>query len=479
MPASKALVNPKRCRALNKVSLPEKGKGGTVIYWMSRDQRAQDNWALLRAQELALQYGASLHVVFCLVPKFLDATIRHFDFMLRGLHETATELIKLGISFELRFGQAQEEIPKIVKAMKPVHALVCDFAPLRVPMLWSKGVADKLSKQGVPVVQVDAHNVVPVWEASDKQEVGARTIRKKITSQYKEYLVDFPAMKKHPHKSKAKAGAKAFDLKKALAYIKVDRSVAPCTQFTPGTAAGLKRLSVFLKTGLKAFDTHRNNPTVDALSNLSPWIHFGQIAGQRCALAVRKIKGAGAAGFLEELVVRRELADNFCFYNPKYDSLEGAAQWAQDTLKKHTKDKREYVYTRQQLDKAQTHDELWNAAQKQLVVEGKMHGFLRMYWAKKILEWMKTPKDALETSIYLNDRYSIDGRDPNGYVGCMWSICGVHDMGWTERKIFGKIRYMNYEGCKRKFNVASMEGRYQSVAADASGGAAAKRRKTE
>jgi len=161
----------------------------------------------------------------------------------------------------------------------------------------------------------------------------------------------------------------------------------------------------------------------------------------------------GVASFIEEMVVRRELADNFCHYNEQYDSLAGAAQWAQDSLAKHAGDPREYVYTQAQLENAETHDDLWNAAQLQMVEVGKMHGFLRMYWAKKILEWTESPEEALRIAIYLNDRYELDGRDPNGYVGCMWSIAGVHDMGWTERQVFGKIRFMNYDGCKRKFDL--------------------------
>ncbi|CAE7808952.1 phr [Symbiodinium sp. CCMP2592] len=250
-----------------------------------------------------------------------------------------------------------------------------------------------------------------------------------------------------------------FDVAAALKSLQVDRTVGPVSKelFTPGAAAGKRRLEEFVRKRLTIFGKQRNDPTKQALSGLSPWIKFGQISAQRCALVVKKAaKGASKAGaddFLEESIVRRELADNFCWYNQNYDSLKGASAWAVETLKKHSKDKREYVYSRLQLEKAQTHDELWNAAQRQMVSEGKMHGFLRMYWAKKVLEWSKDPATALATAIYLNDRYNLDGREPNGYVGCMWSICGVHDMGWPERKIFGKIRYMNYEGCKRKFNV--------------------------
>jgi len=166
---------------------------------------------------------------------------------------------------------------------------------------------------------------------------------------------------------------------------------------------------------------------------------------------------------LEELIVRSELADNYCFFNEQYDKLEGAYQWAQDSLTAHENDEREFVYTLNEFETYQTHDDLWNAAQKQLVHQGKMHGFLRMYWAKKILEWTQNPKEALKFAIYLNDRYSIDGRDPNGYVGCMWSICGIHDQGWKERSVFGKVRFMNYKGCKRKFDVAAFVTKMASI----------------
>ena len=193
------------------------------------------------------------------------------------------------------------------------------------------------------------------------------------------------------------------------------------------------------------------------------------IAPQRAVLEVKEAaKGRGgtvsegAASYIEECVVRRELSDNFCYYNPDYDSLDGAAQWAQDTLEAHADDKRPQLYSFAQLEGARTHEDIWNAAQRQLVYEGKMHGFMRMYWAKKILEWSPSPAEALSWANALNDKYSIDGRDPNGYVGVAWSIMGVHDMGWKERDVFGKIRYMNYNGCKRKFDVGAYASSYSA-----------------
>lgn len=193
------------------------------------------------------------------------------------------------------------------------------------------------------------------------------------------------------------------------------------------------------------------------MSNLSSYLHFGQISAQRVALEVQPFieYAESQKSFLEELIVRRELSDNFCFYNKYYDSFEGFPNWAKKTLNEHRNDKREFIYSLQQFEDAKTHDDLWNAAQIEMTTTGKMHGFMRMYWAKKILEWSASPEDALETAIYLNDKYELDGRDPNGYVGCAWSIGGVHDRAWAERPVFGKIRFMNYNGCKRKFDINS------------------------
>ncbi|KAJ8310533.1 hypothetical protein KUTeg_012398 [Tegillarca granosa] len=451
--------NKKRVRVLTKAKDFSEDSNG-VLYWMSRDQRVQDNWAFLYAQRLAMKLEVPLHVCFCLVPKFLEATIRHYGFMLNGLKEVEQECTELDISFHLLIGHAKDVLPGFVKD-KSIGGVVTDFCPLRVPNKWVKDVAEILPKD-VPLCQVDAHNIVPCWEASPKLEYGARTIRNKIHNQLSGYLTEFPPVCKHPHKSKTKS--KAVDWKSAFDSLEVDKSVGEVSWATPGSKAGINMLESFCKERLKYFSADRNNPNKTALSNLSPWIHFGQLSVQRCILMVRQYRSRckeGVDAYIEEAIIRRELSDNFCFYNENYDSIEGAYDWAKTTLKLHASDKRKYVYTREQLEQGKTHDDLWNAAQIQMVKEGKMHGFLRMYWAKKILEWTPSPTVALETAIYLNDRYSLDGRDPNGYVGCMWSICGIHDQGWKEREIFGKIRYMNYEGCKRKFDVAAFVRKYR------------------
>lgn len=460
--ASKSVMdfkfNKKRVRILSKVNeLPEWAEG--VVYWMFRDERLHDNWALLFAQKLAMKNEIPLHICFCLKEKFLDATIRHYKFLMKGLEEVSAESKNLNIEFHLLIGDGETVLPSFVEKHK-IGAVVLDFMPLRGPMSWAELLKETLPKD-VALCQVDAHNIVPVWEASDKLEYGARTIRGKITRQLPEFLTEFPPLIKHPYSGKLKA--KEIDWKSAETTLKVDRSVGPVDSYVPGYTAGMCVLKEFCDSRLKLFASKRNDPTVDALSNLSPYFHFGQISVQRAVLTVKKMSSKAkesVESFVEEAVIRRELSDNFCFYNPLYDNVSGTNDWAKKTLNDHRKDKREYLYSLEELEKAETHDDLWNSAQIQMVKEGKMHGFLRMYWAKKILEWTKSPEDALSTAIYLNDRYSLDGRDPNGFVGCMWSVCGIHDQGWQERSVFGKIRYMNYAGCKRKFDVAAFVARY-------------------
>lgn len=451
--------NKKRLRFISEAKKIKQGSEG-VLYWMWRDQRVQDNWALIHAQKLAVEEKLPLHICFCLkVAKSQLSTLRHYSFMLKGLEEVAKECQHLDIQFHLLHGAPGEVLPGFVSD-RGFGAVVTDFSPLREPVQWLDTVNKALPKD-IPLIQVDAHNIVPCWVASPKLEYAARTIRGKITKLLPEFLTDFPPIEKHPHT--AIRTAKAVDWEETLASLPVDRTVGETEWAEPGTKAGFAMLESFIDVRLKLFGTQRNDPNVAALSQLSPWIRFGHLSAQRVALQVKRNEKSASQSvgpFLEELVVRRELTDNFCFYNEKYDSVEGANDWSKKTLKDHAEDKRPYIYTREQLENAKTHDKLWNGAQYQMTSEGKMHGFLRMYWAKKILEWTSSPEEALSTALYLNDRYELDGQDPNGFVGCMWSICGIHDQGWAERPVFGKIRYMNYKGCLRKFNVAQFEKKY-------------------
>jgi deoxyribodipyrimidine photo-lyase len=222
-----------------------------------------------------------------------------------------------------------------------------------------------------------------------------------------------------------------------------------------GAKAAHETLREFTDEKLFFYNEKRNNPNFDAQSMLSPYFHFGQIAPQRAALnaLAADAPDEDKDSYIEELIVRRELADNYCLYNPGYDGIEGADPWALKTLDEHGSDARDYVYPFEVFDSADTHDTLWNAAQMQVKLTGRMHGYMRMYWAKKILEWTDSPETAFRYALLLNDTYALDGRDPNGYVGVAWSVAGVHDRAWTERPVYGKVRYMNRNGCRSKFDV--------------------------
>jgi deoxyribodipyrimidine photo-lyase len=438
-------MHPERFRLLKEGPA---GKG-PVIYWMSRDQRTRDNWALLYAQDLAVRAKAPLIVVFCLVPEFLGAALRPYAFMLQGLRGVESDLVKQRIAFHLLQGTPEEVLPRYIRTVQ-AGALVTDFDPLQLKRLWKSSVAQRIE---IPFYEVDAHNIVPCWVASPKQEYGAYTLRPKIQRVLFEFLEDVPPLKKHPFFWKE--APKETDWLRVMKTLKADPAVTPVNEFRPGEKAAHQTLKSFIGTRLASYDTDRNDPLKNGQSNLSPYLHFGQIAAQRVAREVQ-LSAAPAQSkkaFLEELIVRRELADNFCFYNPCYDRVDGFPSWARATLDRHRRDPRDYLYTLEQFEQARTHDDLWNAAQREMVRTGKMHGYLRMYWAKKILEWTPSPEEALKIAITLNDRYELDGRDPNGCTGIAWSLGGVHDRPWGERKVFGLIRYMSANGCKSKFDV--------------------------
>ena len=441
--SSSSRVHPDRVRALREGPVQD----GPVIYWMRREQRAQDNWALVHAQDLALAQGRPLLVVFNLVPDYLGAARRQFAFMLAGLRQTASALNELGIAFVLLQGDPVGNLAELALALG-AGVVVTDFNPLRTPRSWEQELAERLT---VPLHVVDAHNVVPVWRASDKQEYAARTFRPKLQRLLPEFLTEIPAVHRHPHAWLGAASAP--DWQGALNSVTADAAGPEISWCVPGEVAAHEALQRFVDRQLERYDAERNDPTLAGQSDLSPYFHFGHLAPQRAALAATDTPAEGAAAFLEELLVRRELSDNHCLHNPDYDRYEGLPAWGRRTLEDHLDDRREHLYDLAAFEAAATHDPLWNAAQAELVGRGKMHGYLRMYWAKKILEWTRDPGEALDVAIGLNDRYSLDGRDPNGYVGCAWSIGGLHDRAWSERPVFGKVRYMNFAGCRRKFRV--------------------------
>jgi len=442
---SKNMDISQRSRLLNNIT---RSGSGPVIYWMSRDQRAANNWALLYAQSLAENSQNELWVVFSLTDNYPGSTLRTYHFLLSGLVELQENLANYNIPFFLLTENPEHSIPEFIKQNK-ASTLVTDFDPLAIKRKWKQTIASKIE---IPFYEVDAHNIVPCWDASPKQEFGAYTLRPKLKKLLPDYLTPFPGLKRqtqfilHPP---------ALHLNDLLAKIVTDRSVLPCEWIKPGEREAQTILSNFIETKLDNYENLRNDPNNDATSRLSPYLHFGQISAQQIAIEVIKssCNETSKEAFLEELIIRRELSDNFCYYNPNYDNPLGFADWSKRTHEKHKTDTRDNIYTLIQFENFQTHEELWNAAQKQLVNKGFIHGYMRMYWAKKILEWSSSTAEALHIANYLNDKYALDGRDPNGYTGTAWSIGGVHDRAWAERNVFGNIRYMNENGCRRKFDV--------------------------
>ena len=427
---------------------PSTENSGNVLYWMSREQRVEDNPALHLSRELAYKADSALLVAFALTDNFLGATLRQYDFMLRGLEQVAGKLKKLNIPFILLRGEPVTQLEAFVRENK-IRTLVTDFDPLRIKQQWQKELRSRLE---ISFLEVDGHNIVPARYVSDKVEFGAYTLRPKIHRNLDEFLEVYDPLEPFTVKN---SDFPVFSAEEVLESLQLDRSVAPVDWIEPGEEAALKLLDKFIDEKLASYAALRNDPNNLATSDLSPYLHFGQISSLRIAREIirRAPSDENSKAFLEELIVRKELADNYCLYHPDYDNPNGFHSWAKKTHEEHKDDEREYIYSVEELERAETHDPLWNASQMEMVKKGKMHGYMRMYWAKKILEWTRDIAEAMSVAIYLNDKYELDGRDPNGYTGIAWSIGGVHDRAWTERPVFGKIRYMNYNGAKRKFNI--------------------------
>jgi deoxyribodipyrimidine photo-lyase len=431
--------------------------GEFVLYWMQQSQRAEENHALEYAIELANHLDRPLMVVFGLTDGYPEANLRHYRFMLEGLRETAATLAKRGIQMAVQLGSPPDVA---LKAGQKAAVIVCDCGYLRFQKAWRRSVARKAACR---VVQVEADVVVPVAVTSSKAEYAARTLRPKITRHLNEYLKEFHVVRlKHSSlglgrkNSTSKLNLEAIDALQSR--LNVDRSVEPVgVFFKGGTREAKKRLKKFLNQSLKHYPDHHNQPQTDDISHMSPYLHFGQISPVYLALQVKaadgRTVGLGAIdAYLEQLIVRRELAVNFVNFTPNYDTYDCIPGWASQTLSEHLSDERPNRYRQTQLENAETHDPYWNAAMLEMKHTGFMHNYMRMYWGKKILEWSRTPQQAFETTLALNNKYFLDGRDPNSYTGVAW-IYGVHDRPWPERPIFGKTRYMAASGLERKCDI--------------------------
>jgi deoxyribodipyrimidine photo-lyase len=368
--------------------------------------------------------------------------------MIEGLRLIEKKSSSLQIPFVLLIGEPAREIPNFIESTA-ASTIITDFDPLRTKKNWKHEVIEKIQ---IPIYEVDSHNIVPCWIASTKQEYAAYTLRPKINKILNIYLEEFPNPEKMPYKVNEWGNPPNWD--KALNLIPEDAK-KPITVQKSGSENAKIILHEFIKNRLSKYSEARNDPNLEGQSKLSPYLHFGQLSSQRVALEVKASSSTiiDKEAYLEELIVRKELSDNFVNYNDDYDTIQSLPDWSKRTLDEHRGDRREYTYKLSELERAETHDDLWNAAQNQMLRTGTMHGYMRMYWAKKILEWSATPEEAFEAAIILNDRYELDGRDPNGYAGIAWSLGGLHDRAWGERPIFGKIRYMSYNGCRSKFDV--------------------------
>ncbi len=422
---------------------------GPVLYWMSREQRADDSWPLLAAADAAASLKRPLLCIFCFAHSFSHARERHYSFLYKGLEETSRNINKQNAHIKILYGNPGTTVASLTSALDAALVIV-DFDPYPEKQPWKNDFIERVS---LPVYEVDGHNIIPAWIASPKKEYSAATFRKKVHPMLDSFLEDYPLFPELPYSEDIEIPF-SLTLEDASAHITPDAAGAPLSSYSPGSSAARSVLRRFLDEKIHEYDTRRNNPALSALSDLSPWLHFGHLSPQRVALEAMKTPASSARNaFLEELIVRRELADNYCLYEPMAGKYEGLPEWGRKTLALHADDGRPHHYSMTELEEARTADPLWNAAQKEMVWKGKMHGWARMYWAKKILEWTETPEEAFERALILNDRYELDGRDPSGITGVSWAIGGLHDRPWAERSIFGMVRYMNDKGAARKFRV--------------------------
>ncbi len=437
-------IQEERIRRLNDRDVRE---GDYVLYWMQEAQRAEYNHALEYAAQRANELEQRLLVVFGLTDGYPEANLRHYTFLLEGLRDVEEALKERKIKFVVRRGSPDDIA---LNLGKDASLVVCDMSYLRLQKEWRKTVAGDAD---CAVVQVETEVVVPIELASDKQEHAARTLRPKINRHLDDFLAELEptAVDKQSLNMKVD-GLDLSDVEKILEDMDLDGSVEPLSHLYKGGTNEAKRiLEDFLKDRFDGYVENRNQPQTDDVSHMSKYLHYGHISPVYVALRIQEA-GKGQENidsYIEELVVRRELAINFCRYTPDYDSFSCLPDWAKKTLKEHKDDKREHVYTRKQLENAGTHDEYWNAAMNEMRHTGYMHNYMRMYWGKKILEWSNTPEYAYSTTLYLNNKYFLDGRDPNSYANVSW-VFGQHDRGWKEREVYGKVRYMSAGGLERK-----------------------------
>ncbi|WP_312793981.1 deoxyribodipyrimidine photo-lyase [Tianweitania sp.] len=448
-------IDPRRIRVLKEG--PEDTKGRYVLYLLQQANRAYNNPALELAIEEANQRGLPVVACFGLLDGsngFPEANARHYAFLLQGLSDAARGLAKREIGFVIRkCSPARIAIDLAEEAA----LLVLDRGYLGIQREWYAEICKDVQTS---IVQVEGDVAVPVEIASSRHEFGARTLRPKIANKLEDFLSPLRSRKvKHPAQELGLTSEiDISDSEAVLASMTLDRTVGPVKRFKGGETEARRRLKAFLSGPFEHYGDNRGKPEAGAASHMSPYLHFGQISPVEIVLAARAAKASreDKAAFVEEVVVRRELAMNHVFYTAKYDSYEDAVpEWARQTLAERAGDARPHFYTDDQLARGETHDDGWNSAMKEMRETGYMHNHLRMYWGKKILEWSRTPEDGFDRTLRLNNRFFLDGRDPNSFTNVAW-IYGLHDRPWVKRPVFGTVRYQN-ENSLRKINLKAYQ----------------------
>ncbi len=420
-----------------------------VVYWMSRALRTIDNQALAAAQHIALSNQQPLIIFFNLYPDFPNANARHMDFLLKSLSEVSLKLKNLNIPTLFMEGNALDNL-KTIHDQLDISILITEHNPLKPIKTIHQTVGEWCSTQDIRLLKINTACVIPVWETSPKLEYAARTIRNKIMNSFEPYLAQTYPLLAHPYTASIDS---VFTLKNAQDAL-LNRSWLrlSLSTLTPGEDAANKTLDDFIHHKLVHYD-RRNEIDSNGQSHLSAYLHFGIISPLKMIRDVQASNHPNAALFIEEAMVRRELAENYVHYCEDYDNFKGAWSWAQLSLNAHRADPRPYLYTLKQFEDGQTHDDLWNACQKMMVETAYLNSYLRMYWAKMVLLWSTSPEEAIKILIHLNDTYFLDGHDPNGYTGIMWSVCAVHDRPWFDKPIHGLIRAMGKDGTLKKTKI--------------------------
>lgn len=425
-------------------------KGRYVLYFMESSQRVKCNFALETSIYIANILKKPILVYFGLTDRYRHSNIRYYTFMLEGMVKIKKSLAERGIRLVVR----KVDPPSgAIELSKDAVLLVCDRGYLRHQRAWRKRVAEEVD---IPVIEVEGDVVCPIEAISGKLEPYARTIRPKLYNALFYFLEDFP-------EQEVKVSSLSLDVESwdgdspqdYLSKLNIDRSLSVVSEhFMGGEDEALRRLEVFVNERLHLYSEYRSDPGVKATSDLSPYLRFGQISPVQIIRRLLKeapLEEENVRSFVDELLVWRELARNYAWYNPLYNRYEGLPSWAKNTLIEHVKDKRVRLYSLEELEGAKTDDPYWNAAQRELLLTGKIHNYIRMYWCKRLLEWTSHPQEAFDIACYLNDKYALDGRDPNGYAGISWCL-GAFDRPFPERPIYGKVRKMSPKSLISKEN---------------------------